>query len=141
MDETGFSTVPTKVGKVISQKCVKRVGTMTSQERGTLVKTALAVNALGNSIPPFFLFPRKNMQTIFLENASPVLMVLLIHPDGCNRPNSLNICNTLSSLAKYQKIRRLCYWLTIIPQTCQLKLLIWLLKMVLRCCLSRPLQS
>lgn len=32
MDETGFSTVPTKVGKIISQKGAKRVGIMTSQE-------------------------------------------------------------------------------------------------------------
>lgn len=71
MDETGFSTVPSKVGKVISLKGTKRVGHITSRKRGALVTMALAVNAAGNSIPPFFLFPRKNMQTIFLENASP----------------------------------------------------------------------
>jgi len=70
MDESGFSTVPTKVGKVISLKGSKRVGQVSSAERGTLVTMALAVNASGNSIPPFFLFPRKKMQTTFLENAS-----------------------------------------------------------------------
>lgn len=70
MDETGFSTVPSKVGKVIAVKDMKKVGQMTSQERGTMVTMALAANAAGNTIPPFFLFPRKNMQTTFLENAS-----------------------------------------------------------------------
>lgn len=70
MDETGFSTVATKVGKVISARGARKVGQMTGQERGTMVTMALAVNALGNSIPPFFLFPRKKMQSAFLDNAS-----------------------------------------------------------------------
>lgn len=61
MDETGFSTVPSKIGKVISLKGMKRVGLMAAQERGTMITMALAVSASGNSIPPFFLFPRKNM--------------------------------------------------------------------------------
>lgn len=71
MDETGFSTVPTKVGKVIAVKGLKRVGLMTSQERGAMVTIALAVNAADNSVPPFFLFPRKRMQPCFMDNASP----------------------------------------------------------------------
>lgn len=71
MDETGFSTVPTKIGKVISLKGMKRVGKIASAERGTMITMALAVSALGNSIPPLFLFPRKNMQTYFMDNASP----------------------------------------------------------------------
>lgn len=69
MDETGFPTVPTKEGKMIAEKGTKRVGKMTAQERGTNVTMAIAVNAAGQSIPPFFLFPRKNMQTYFMENA------------------------------------------------------------------------
>lgn len=36
MDETGFSTVPTKIGKVISMRGLKKVGFMTSQEEGTI---------------------------------------------------------------------------------------------------------
>lgn len=70
MDETGFSTVPTKVGKVISLKGEKKVGQISSAERGSMVTMALAVNAAGSSIAPFFLFPRKNMQTTFMDNAS-----------------------------------------------------------------------
>lgn len=71
MDETGFSTVPSKVGKVISLKGQKRVGRISSAERGPMVTMALAVNAYGNSIPPFFLFPRKNMKSYFMDNTSP----------------------------------------------------------------------
>lgn len=62
MDETGFSTVPSKIGKVISILGVKKVGIMSSTERGTMISMALAVNAEGNSIPPYFLFPTKKMQ-------------------------------------------------------------------------------
>lgn len=71
MDETGFSTVPSKVGKVISLKGMKHVGQMASQERGSMVTMALAVSASGVMIPPFFLFPRKNMQEAFMIGASP----------------------------------------------------------------------
>lgn len=71
MDETGFFTVPTKVGKVICLRGLKKVGQLSSAERGTMVTMALAVNAGGKSIPPFFIFPRVNMQTTFLDNASP----------------------------------------------------------------------
>lgn len=70
MDESGFSTVPTKIGKVIALKGVKRVGKLEAAERGTMVTMALTVSASGNSIPPFFLFPRKKMCTSFLDNAS-----------------------------------------------------------------------
>lgn len=69
MDETGFSTVPTKVGKVISLKGQKKVGQMSTAERGSMIIMALAVNAAGNSIALFFLFPRKNMQSTFMDNA------------------------------------------------------------------------
>ena len=71
MDETGFSTVPNKAGKVISLKGIKRVGTLTSAERGSMITMALAVSASGNSIPPFFLFPRVRMQADFMDNCSP----------------------------------------------------------------------
>lgn len=71
MDETGFSTVPSKIGKVISLKEMRRVRFMASAERGTMITMALAVNAGGGFIPPFYLFPKKNMQAVYLENASP----------------------------------------------------------------------
>lgn len=73
MDESGFSTVPTKIGKVIALKGIRRVGKIEAAERGTMITMALTVCANGNAIPPFFLFPRKNMQSAFMDNTS----------DGC----------------------------------------------------------
>lgn len=67
MDETGFSTVPSKMGKVISLKGMKRVGKMASAERGSMITLAFAVSASGNQIPPFYLFPRKNVNTLDRE--------------------------------------------------------------------------
>lgn len=71
MDETGFPTVATKTIKVLAAKGTKCVGQIASQERGTNVSMALAVSASGASIPPCFLFPRKNMRPTFLDNAIP----------------------------------------------------------------------
>ncbi|XP_033232015.1 uncharacterized protein LOC117182996 [Belonocnema kinseyi] len=71
MDAANFSSVPTKIGKVIAFRGSRQVGQIASQERGISITMALAVNAEGGSIPPFFLFPRKNMQSCFMEDASP----------------------------------------------------------------------
>lgn len=71
MDESGFANVPTKVQKVVAQKGSKHVGVAVGQERGVLVTLALAINACGQYMPPFFIFPQKKMNTIFLERAAP----------------------------------------------------------------------
>lgn len=55
IDETWNTTVQ-KPFKIVAQKCVKQVEAMTSTERGTLITVAVAVNALGNVVPPFFAF-------------------------------------------------------------------------------------
>lgn len=70
MDESGFSTVPSKIGKVIALKGMRRVGKIEAAERGTMITMALTVSASGNSVPPFFLFPRQRMDTSFLDNVS-----------------------------------------------------------------------
>ncbi|XP_050330009.1 uncharacterized protein LOC126759319 [Bactrocera neohumeralis] len=54
----------------IARKGQKQVGSSTSAEKGTNVFLALAVSASGQSIPPFFLFPRVNMKEIFMTHAS-----------------------------------------------------------------------
>lgn len=71
-DETGVTTVQ-KFPKVIAPKKLKQVGLVTSSERGHLVTVCNAVNALGNSIPPFFIFlfspdfsPHENKSSIFV---------------------------------------------------------------------------
>lgn len=67
MDETGFPTVPTKVMKILTKKGTKRVSQMSSKERGTKVTCALACNAAGTMLPPFFLYSKANMQSRFLD--------------------------------------------------------------------------
>lgn len=68
VDETGVTTVQ-RPNKVVAQKGIKQVAKLTSAERGSLVTLACCVNALGNSIPPFFVFPRVNYKPFFLNDA------------------------------------------------------------------------
>ena len=37
-------------------------------ERGALVTMALAVSAIGNSVPPYFIFPRVNFKSHFIRD-------------------------------------------------------------------------
>nr|XP_033472895.1 jerky protein homolog-like [Epinephelus lanceolatus] len=68
MDETGITTIH-KPNKVVARKGFKQVGSLTSAERGTLVTLSCAISATGNSIPPFFIFPRVNFRSHFLLSA------------------------------------------------------------------------
>ena len=70
MDETGVTTVH-KPDKVVAQRGHKQVGSLTSGERGTLVTVACAVSAMGNSIAPYFVFPRVNFRDHFINNGPP----------------------------------------------------------------------
>ena len=71
MDESGYSCVPNKIGKVIAVRGMKKVGQLSSAERGQLMSMALAVNAGGYSMPPMFIFPGKNMQAVNMDNKPP----------------------------------------------------------------------
>ncbi|CAM1331982.1 Uncharacterised protein r2_g4084 [Pycnogonum litorale] len=68
MDETGVTTVQ-KPDKVVARRGFKQVGAITSAERGTLVTVACAVSAIGNTIPPYFVFPRVHFRDHFLTEA------------------------------------------------------------------------
>lgn len=59
-DETGISTVQ-EPGKVLATKGQKRVGSITSWERGKNVTLLCAMSAAGGYVPPMFIFPRKRM--------------------------------------------------------------------------------
>lgn len=69
MDETGVTTVESP-DRVVARRGFKQIGRVTSAERGSLVTVAVAVSPSGNSIPPFFVFPRKKFKNYFL-NAAP----------------------------------------------------------------------
>ncbi|KAG7294875.1 hypothetical protein JYU34_002823 [Plutella xylostella] len=68
-DETGISTVQTP-GKILAAKGQKRVGSITSWERGKNITLLCAMSSAGGYIPPMFIFPRKRM-TPLLEKDGP----------------------------------------------------------------------
>ena len=57
-DETGLTTVPNHPPKIVGLTNKKQVGTVSSAERGVNTTALLTVNALGNTVPPWFVFPR-----------------------------------------------------------------------------------
>ena len=70
VDETGVTTVPKNI-KVLAKTGTRSIGRIVSQEKGTLVSIVCAINAIGNSVPPMFLFPRKNYRDYFIRGAPP----------------------------------------------------------------------
>ena len=70
VDETGVTTVQ-RPPRILAQTGMKQVGSAVSQERGTLVTVCCAVNALGNCIPPYFVFPRVHVQPHWKLTAPP----------------------------------------------------------------------
>ncbi|XP_046397706.1 MFS-type transporter clz9-like [Ischnura elegans] len=71
IDETGFSTVPTKTPKVISPIGSPRVIKVSSAERGVTVTALCGMSATGTYIPPFLVFPRVRMNSDFLNGTPP----------------------------------------------------------------------
>lgn len=67
VDETGFTTVH-KPDSIVARRGFRQIGSLTSAERGHLVTAAFAVNASGNSISPFLVFPRVNFKNHFLRD-------------------------------------------------------------------------
>lgn len=69
-DETGISSVHTPP-KIIAQKGVKKVSGVTSAERGFNTTMIGCINAVGNSVPPYFIFPRVNFKKHMVYGAPP----------------------------------------------------------------------
>lgn len=70
LDETALTTVHNPPN-VVRPKGLKQVGQVTSGERGVLVTACCFINAIGNSVPPFLVFPRVNFQDRMLNGAPP----------------------------------------------------------------------
>lgn len=68
MDESGFTTTQSPSRVVSTQG--KQVGATTSQERGELTTMACTVNAIGNALPPFYIFKRVRWNNAFLLGTS-----------------------------------------------------------------------
>ena len=71
MDDTGYFTTQTPL-KVIVLKEAKQVGAVTSTERGSLVTMIGTINAIGNTVPPYFIFPRSRFAKEFMLAGVPV---------------------------------------------------------------------
>jgi hypothetical protein len=78
VDETGVTTVQ-RPTKVLAEKGAKQVGSVVSQERGVLVTVCCGVNAIGNHILPFFVFPRVKVQQHWRLSA-PAGSAMVGHP-------------------------------------------------------------
>lgn len=80
-DETGISTVPNKIPKVLTNKGKRSVNKVTSAERGQLVTAVCCFSAGGHYIPPALIFPRKRMKPE-LMNGAPSESIMFISDSG-----------------------------------------------------------
>ena len=70
MDKKGVTTVR-KSGRSIGRRGTKQIGAITLTERGTIITVVGTISAIGNSIPPYLIFPRVKFQRHFLNGAPP----------------------------------------------------------------------
>lgn len=70
LDETNIMTV-VQAPNVIAQTGIKQVGQSVSAERGQLITMCGIGNAIGNSLPPVFIFPRARFHDSMLNGAPP----------------------------------------------------------------------
>lgn len=82
VDETGVTTIQ-KPKKVVAKRGIRQVGSLTSAERGTLVTVTFAVNALGNIMPPLFIFPRVRYHDHLVRDCPVGSIGLQIIQVGC----------------------------------------------------------
>lgn len=120
MDETGVTTVQ-KPDRVIARRGVRQVGRISSAERGPLVTVAFAVSATGNSVPPYFIFPRVNFKPHFLKEGPPG-SVGGANPSGWMKET--HFIEYVKLFVRHTRVsidRQLYYYLTVMTHTCQLK--------------------
>lgn len=77
MDETGLSTVPNKLPKVLATKGKKLVSKVSSGERGQLITAVCCVSSSGIYVPPALIFPRKRLKDELYLNAPPGTLKLI----------------------------------------------------------------
>lgn len=92
IDESGVTTVQ-RPDRVVARRGFRQIGRVTSAERGSLVTMALAVSALGNSVPPFFIFPRVHFKPHFIRDG----------PIGCDGAAHVSGWMTEANFLKYMK--------------------------------------
>ncbi|KAB0802144.1 hypothetical protein PPYR_04330 [Photinus pyralis] len=68
VDETGMTTVHVPP-KILAPRGIKQLGSVTSGERGQNVTLIAGINAIGNHLPPMFVFPRVHFKEFMLKGA------------------------------------------------------------------------
>ena len=81
VDETGITTVPGHPSKIVGRKGKKRIGSMKSAERGTLVTAEICMSAAGTFVPPMLTFPRIRFKEELMDGAPPG-SIAACHPSG-----------------------------------------------------------
>ena len=71
MDESSLSTVQDGQCKIVGQKGKKRIGAVTSQERGESVTCVVCMSAVGYFVPPMLIYKRKRMKAELCHGAPP----------------------------------------------------------------------
>jgi hypothetical protein len=71
VDETGFSTVPSKQMKALGLSGKRQVGGLSSAERCVLVTAEIYMSASGNFVPMIFVFPLTRENKGLLDDAPP----------------------------------------------------------------------
>ena len=79
-DETGVSSVHEN-SKVLSMKGKRQVGKLTSGERGRNITLMFCMSAIGQYIPPLFIFPRQKMNQRLMIGA-PEESIGVAQPNG-----------------------------------------------------------
>ncbi|KAJ8867836.1 hypothetical protein PR048_031641 [Dryococelus australis] len=78
MDETGMSTVPSNVPKVISSTADKSGGKISSAEGVELVTTVCVMSTAGHYVPPALIFSRKRQKPELMQGS-----VMYVSDRGC----------------------------------------------------------
>lgn len=79
VDETGVSTV-LQAPNVVAKLGAHQVGQAVSGKRGTMVNMCMVINAVGNTVPPVFLFPRAKFHDSMIFGAPPGSLGLVNRP-------------------------------------------------------------
>lgn len=98
-DETGLLTV-TDAPKIIAPCGSKQVAQISSGERGTLVTMLNFISAIGNTVPPVFIFPRVHFKAYMLHGA-PTGSLGLTHKSGWMTED--NFYESLKHFAEFVK--------------------------------------
>ncbi|XP_045456068.1 uncharacterized protein LOC123665882 [Melitaea cinxia] len=81
VDEISLTVVQSKIPQVIGRRGKRQIASLTSAERGSMVTIVVCMNATGHFVPPFIIFPRKNMNLQLMRGCPPGAEGVA-HPSG-----------------------------------------------------------